>query len=791
VTPAISAVRTGLRLPKQNTQGQMLIFRIKTLFVAAILLLFYLPATFAEVFVVDDIRVEGLRRISAGTVFNALPVEVGDQIDDAGIGGIIRALFATEFFRDVSIDRQGGVLIITLDERPSIAELNIDGNKDIPTEDLEKGLADIGLAVGRVFVPSALDAVSQELERQYYSHGKYGVELTTDVVPLPRNRVNININIVEGKVARIRDINIIGNTVFDDAELLTKFELTPPNLISFVTNDDRYSKEKLSGDIENLTSFYLDRGYLDFNVVSTQVAITPAKDEMYITVNVFEGNQYLVSEVQLSGDLIIDPQLLVELVTVRPGDVFSRTEVTQTNDVISERLGAEGYAFANVNPIPDVDEENSLVSMTFFIDPGKRAYVRRINFTGNTKTDDQVLRREMRQMESAWYSNEAVERSRVRLERLGFFEEVNVETPAVAGSSDQLDVNFAVTERSSGSISAGFGLGQDSGLLLNGSVVQENFLGTGRRLAFTVATSDISDVYSISQTNPYWNKDGVSQTLSLFYRSTNAAEENLAEYDTSTVGFNVGFGIPISEFDTIGLTFGVEQIDLGTNTFTPPEIRRFVIDNGDSFSQIKTGVSWSNDTRNRAIFADRGGLQSISAEIATPLGDLEFYKIYYNRLHYWPVGKRAAFMLQGSAGYGDGYGGTDELPFYENFFAGGFSSVRGFKANTLGPRTTETFFTEDDPFGGSKLVVGKGELFFPVPFLREPPKSMRLSLFVDAGNVFGPDEDIEIDELRYSTGIAAVWISPFGALAVSFSAPFNDDEDDETESFQFNLGQSF
>jgi outer membrane protein insertion porin family len=758
---------------------------------AALLLPIYGGAGFAAEFTIDDIRVEGLRRISAGTVFNALPVAVGDRIDDARTGPIIRALFATDFFRDVSVDREGAVLVITVDERPSIAELNIEGNDDIPTEDLEKGLAEIGLAVGRVFVPSALDAVSQELERQYYSHGKYGVELTTDVVPLPRNRVNVNINIVEGKVARIRDINIVGNQVFDDAALLAQFELTTPNLISFVTNDDRYSKEKLSGDLENLHSFYLDRGYLDFNIVSTQVAITPNKDEMYITVNITEGNQYLVKAVQLSGDMIVDPQELVDLVTVRPGDVFSRNQLTQTSDLISDRLGVEGYAFANVNPIPDVDEENSLVSLTFFVDPGKRAYVRRINFTGNSKTQDEVLRREMRQMEGAWFSNEAVERSRVRLERLGFFEEVNVETPAVAGSSDQLDVNFSVTERSSGSISAGFGFGQDSGFLLNGSVVQENFLGTGKRLAVTLANNDFSDVYSISQTDPYWTKDGVSQTISLFARSTDAAEENLSEYDTDTIGLNVGFGIPINEFDSIGLSFGLEQIDIGTNAFTPVEIASFVTKNGDSFNQVKASISWSHDTRNRAIFADQGGMQSIRAEVATPLGDQEFFKLYYKRQQYWPITKKLTFMLNGTAGYGDGYGGTDELPFYENFFAGGFTSVRGFKANTLGPRTTSQIFIDDDPFGGSKMLVGQAELFFPVPFLRDPPKSMRLSAFFDAGNVFGPNEDFDMGDLRYSAGIAAVWISPFGALSVSFSSPFNDDEDDETESFQFNLGQSF
>ncbi|HAC33785.1 MAG TPA: outer membrane protein assembly factor BamA [Gammaproteobacteria bacterium] len=462
--------------------------------------------------------------------------------------------------------------------------------------------------------------------------------------------------------------------------------------------------------------------------------------------------------------------------------------MTDTGDAISEALGAEGYAFANVNPIPDVDSDNATVVLTFFIDPGKRAYVRRVTFAGNTKTQDEVLRREMRQMEGAWFSNESVERSRVRLQRLGFFEEVNVETPAVPGTSDQLDVNFSVTERPSGTISAGFGFAQDSGILLNGSVIQENFLGTGKRLAVTLANSDYSDVYSVSQTDPYWTKDGVSQTLSMFARSTSAAEENLSEYDTDTYGFKVGFGIPINEFDSIGVSFGWEDIEIGTNIFTPLEILSYVAREGDSFSQFKTTLSWSHDTRNRAIFATSGGVQSLSAEVALPLGDQEFYKLYYNRQQYWPVGKNTSFMLQGTAGYGDGYGGTEELPFYENFFAGGFSSVRGFKSNTLGPRTS---FPDDDPFGGNKLLVGKAELFFPIPFLREQSRSLRVSAFVDAGNVFGPDEDFDFGDLRYSTGIAAVWISPFGALSVSFAAPFNDDEDDETEGFQFNLGQQF
>ena len=742
--------------------------------------------TFAEEFVVDDIRVQGLQRISAGSVFNALPLRVGDRFDTARSGELIRALFATGFFTDIEVDREGDDVVIRVVERPSIAEIVIEGNKDITTEDLLTGLREIGLAEGRVFDPSTLDGVQQELQRQYFSQGKYGVVLNSQVTELPRNRVAIRIDIEEGKVARIRQINIVGNEVFPDKELIARFELSTPNLLTFITGNDKYSREKLSGDLETLRSYYLDRGYLDFDVESTQVAITPDKREMYITINVSEGQRYLVDEVRLSGEMIVDSEELVNLVALRPGDVFSREMLNRTSDRITARLGNEGYAFANVNAIPDVDSEAATVDLTFFVDPGKRVYVRRIAFAGNDRTRDEVLRREMRQMEGAWFSQAAVDRSRVRLQRLGFFEEVNVETPAVPGSTDEVDVEFAVTERPSGAISAGFGFAQGSGLLLNASITQDNFLGTGERVAVTFADSDFSRVYSISQTDPYFTMDGISRTYTVYLRTTNAAEENLTEFDTDSMGANIGFSVPINEYDAIGLGLGFENTEIGTNIFTPVEITSFIADEGDDFNILRASASWSRDTRNRAIFPDSGSYRSLSGEASLPFGDLSFYKVYYNQQRYFPIRNRVSFMLAGTLGYGDGYADTDELPFFENFFAGGFSTVRGFRNNTLGPRASD-----DDPFGGDTLIVGKAELFFPPPFLDEVSNNFRLSTFFDAGNVFGGDEDVDVGDLRYSVGLAAVWISPFGPLSVSLAVPFNDDQDDETEGFQFNLGANF
>ncbi|WP_440940451.1 outer membrane protein assembly factor BamA [Immundisolibacter sp.] len=763
---------------------------------ALVLCLSLVPSTVravdADGFVVEDIRLNGLQRISPGAVLIALPVRVGDRFDPQRSSDVIRALFQTEFFSDVQLGRDGDVLVIDVVERPSIAELNITGNKDIKTEDLQKGLREAGLAVGRVFVPSALDQLRQELQRQYFANGKYGMDVETEVADLPRNRVRIDIVISEGDVARIRQINIVGNQVFDDDTLRNAFELSTPNLLSFITGNDKYSRQKLAGDLEKLHAYYLDRGYLDFDITSTQVAITPDKREIYITINVDEGQQYTVDEVKLSGNLVVEPEELVRLVTLRPGDVFSRKAMTETSDAISERLGEAGYAFANVNGLPEVDTEKASTKLTFFVDPGKRAYVRRISFAGNQKTADEVMRREMRQMESATFSSAAVERSRVRLERLGFFEDVTVETPAVPGSPDQVDVNFTVKERASGSISAGVGFGQGSGLLLNAAVTQNNFLGTGDSVSVNFSNSDYARVYSVAHTNPYATVDGVSRSVSAFLRTTDAADANLTEYDTDSFGGSWGYNVPLSEFSAFGFGLAFENTKIGTGDFTSQDVLDFIADNGDSYNIFKLNLSLARDTRNRAIFPDRGALRRLSGEIAAPLGDLQFYKLNFTEQHYFPFSDTVSLMVSGTLGYGDGYGDTTALPFFENFFAGGFRTLRGFKDNTLGPRTFSAFTDSDgDPFGGDRLILARSELFFPVPFMEQQSKNFRLSVFADAGNVFGPDDSLKVGELRYSTGMAAVWISPFGAISIAIAQPFNEGPQDETQRFQFSLGAGF
>ena len=737
-------------------------------------------------FIVSDIRLNGLQRISPGAVLIALPLRVGDRFDPQRSDTIIRALFKTEFFSDVQLDRDGDVLVINVVERPSIAELNITGNKDIKTEDLQKGLREAGLATGRVFVPSALDQLRQELQRQYYANGKCGMKVDTDVTDLLRNRVRIDIKIAEGDVARIRQINIVGNQVFDDETLRATFKLSTPNLLSFVTGNDKYSRQKLAGDLENLHAYYLDRGYLDFDIKSTQVAITPDKREIYITINVTEGQQYTVDEVKLSGNLVVEPEELVRLVTLRPGDTFSRKQMTETSDAIAERLGEAGYAFANVNPSPEIDTEQATAKLTFFVDPGKRAYVRRISFAGNEKTADEVMRREMRQLEASTFSSKAVERSRVRLERLGFFEEVTVETPAVPGSPDQVDVNFSVKERASGSISAGVGFGQGSGLLLNAAVTQNNFLGTGDSVSVNFNTSDYARVYSVAHTNPYATVDGVARTASAFVRSTDAADSNLSEYDTNSIGGNWGYTVPLSEYDAFGWGVGVEKTSIDTGFFTPLTVLDFINDNGDSYNIFKVNLSLAHDTRNRAIFPDRGVLRRLSSEIAAPIGDLQFYKLNFTEQHYFPFSDTVSLLLSGTLGYGDGYSDTSELPFFENYYAGGFRTLRGFKDNTLGPRDEY-----DDPLGGDRMMTARSELFFPVPFLDRQSNNFRMSVFADAGNVFAPGDPFKLGELRYSTGLAAVWISPFGAISVAIAQPFNKGEDDEVQRFQFSLGAGF
>jgi outer membrane protein insertion porin family len=734
-------------------------------------------------FTVTDIRVEGLQRIAPGTVFSYLPVKTGDTFDETRSTEAVRSLFKTGFFKDVRIERDNGVLVVVVEERPAISSIEITGNEDIETEPLMDSLKEIGFAEGRVFDRSLLDKVEQELERQYFSRGKYGVKITTTVTPLERNRVGITIAVSEGSAARIKKISIVGNTVFDDETLLEDFQLSTPTMLSFYTGVDQYSKQKLSGDLETLRSYYLDRGYINFNIDSTQVSITPDKKDIYLTINITEGDQYKVKEVRMAGDLVVEPAELFPLVQLNPGDVFSRKRVTETVEKVGERLGDIGYAFANVNTIPEVDEKNKEVVVTFFVDPGKRVYVRRINMTGNTATRDEVLRREMRQMEGGWFSSSAVERSKTRLDRLGFFEEVNVETPTVPGTTDQVDVNYSVTERPSGNLMVGVGYAQSSGILVNASVTQDNFLGSGKRVSLAFNNSDVNTVYSFSYLNPYYTIDGVSRGFGMFYKETDAGEANLADYTVDTFGGNVNYGIPINEFDTVRMSVEYENLDIGATPFSGLQVIRFVRDHGSQFDSVKLAGSWAHDTRNKLIFPDRGTMQRATAETTVPGLDLDYYKLGYAAQGFTPLTKLFTLMLNGEVDYGDGYGDFEELPFFENYYAGGVRSVRGFEDNTLGPKDILT----GDPLGGGFRMVGNVEVIFPPPFFTKT-NSFRVSTFMDVGNVYPSYSDFDAAELRYSVGIGATWLSPLGALSFSLAQPLNDKDGDQVQVFQFTVG---
>ncbi|MDO8825718.1 outer membrane protein assembly factor BamA [Methylophaga sp.] len=754
--------------------------------ITALTLIWLSSAAWAEEFIIKDIRVEGLQRISAGTVFNFLPVRVGDELTDNDVRGIIRSLFKSKYFNDVQVERDDGVLVIKVSERPAISSIEFVGNKDLDSDELTKSLRQIGFAEGQVFEQAMLERVELELQRQYFSRGKYGVTIDSEVTPLSRNRVAVRINMAEGVVATIGEINIVGNNSYDDAELLSEFESTTGGWLSSLTKDNQYSRQKLSADLESLRSFYLDRGYVDFTVESTQVTISDDKKQMFITINISEGERYKINEVRLAGNLIVPEEELFNLVTIRKNSVFSRKAITSSSERLTDRLGNDGYAFANVNAVPDIDRATREVNLTFFVDPGRRAYVRRINISGNSKTRDEVLRQEMRQQESAWISTGQVERSRERIARLGYFEDVNVETLPVAGTSDQVDLDFNVTEMASGSLSAGIGYSQSDGIIFNANVTQRNFFGSGKHVSFGFNNSRVNTVYSFGYTNPFATVDGVSQGFNLFYRETDAFEANIASYTTDVFGGDINFGIPISENNRINLAFGYEntQLDLPSNNVIT-RYDDFIDKEGDSFHTFPVTVGWSSDTRNNAILPTRGMSQSISAEVATPIGNLEYYKLRYRNNWYTPLNDTFTFALKADLGYGKAYGGTEQFPFFQNFYAGGIRSVRGYRANTLGVRE------DDRPLGGNLMVTGGAEVIFPIPFMKKALRSFRLSTFVDVGNVYDVDESFDADLLRYSAGLSAIWISPFGAMSFSIAAPFRDQPDDETEVFQFSLGSTF
>jgi len=765
-------------------------FRIIPVLVFA---LFHQYALALEPFVIQDIRVEGLQRTEPGTVFNYLPVEVGDTMSDAKATRAIKSLYGTGFFKDVRIEAYGNILLVTVQERSSIAQIDFSGNRSFPSDKMIEGLKQIGISEGLIFDQSELDRAEQEIKRQYLSTGKYGATVKTVVSPLERNRVAVRFEIEEGTVAKIRDINIVGNEDFTLEELRTEFMLTTPNWMSWWNKDDQYSKQKLAADLETLKSFYLNQGYLEFSVDSTQVAISPDKQDIFITINVTEGDKYTISDVKLAGDLKLPEAELEKMITFKKGDTFNRKMITETSQALSDKLSNEGYAFANVNAVPDINKEALTAAFTFFVDPGRRVYIRRINLTGNTRTKDAAIRREMRQLESAWYAGDKIKRSKERLNRTQFFDNVNIETPAIPGNTDQVDLNVNVSEKSTGSVQFGAGLSSSDGVVLGFNISQQNFLGTGNRVNAQVNTSDRNTIYSLSYTNPYFTPDGISRGFDVYRRDVDTDTSNTSDigtYQSSSYGLGVRFGIPLTERSSfsLGLTVDATEIDLQTDS--PKQYLDFCGNTkGCDANSVQFKGGWTYDSRDNLLFPNRGTLQRLTAEVGVPGLDLEYYKLEYRHAWFKDVFENFTFMLNGELGYADSYG-DKKYPFFKNFFAGGVNSVRGYENGTVGPRDIDPATNNEYSVGGTTRIVGNAEVFTPVPLIKDSSQ-FRLSAFFDVGRVSGDEDSINSDDFRYSTGVGLSWFSPFGPLKIVLAKPINEKEGDETQSLQFQFGQQF
>lgn len=768
----------------------------KKLAIALVMSAWVMSAHAIDSFVVKDIRVEGIQRTEAGTVFSYLPVKVGDTLDDDKSAAAIKALYATGFFKDVRLEAQNGVLIVVVEERPAIARIDIVGSKEFTAEQIKDGLKQSGLSEGRIFDKAMLDRASQEIKRLFFSRGKYAVEIETTITPMERNRVAISFNIKDGDVAKIKNINIVGNKVFTEKQLLDQFQLRTPGWFTWYSKNDQYSKQKLAADLETLKSFYLNQGYLEFNIDSTQVSITPDKKDIYLTVNLTEGEKYTVSDVKLAGEMIVPAAELQKLITLKAGDTFSREKITESAKKMGDRLGNDGYAFANVNAVPEIDKDKHTVAFTFFVDSGRRVYVNRININGNTRTRDEVVRREFRQMEGGWYAADKIQRSKERVERLGYFSDINVETPTVAGTTDQVDVNLSVTEKPTGSIMLGAGFSSSEGLILSGSLSQNNLFGSGNSLTTRINSGGVNKVYSVSYTNPYFTPDGLSVGYDLYRRDTDTSRlTTLSSYKNSTVGAGVRYGIPLNEKDAISLGLAYERFTLSVDPATSPiQYVNFVNQYGNTNDTIRADMGWARDSRDSLTYPTKGMLQRVYGEVGVPPASLKYYKISYQQQWFKPINKTFTLMLNGEIGFGDGYGGQG-LPFFKNFYAGGVGSVRGYDTATLGPKYLNQF-GQVVSAGGNQRLVGNAEILFPMPGMVND-KSVRLSVFVDAGATYGPGDylgrygSFAFQDLRYSTGVAINWVSPIGPLKFSLAQPLNPHSDDKKQVFQFTLGQVF
>ena len=741
-----------------------------------------LGAWAVEPFVVRDIRVEGVQRTEAGTIFNYLPIKVGDRVTDEKISDAVKALYATGFFRDVRLEAQGDVLVVAVQERPTISSITYVGNKEFDTDTIKKALKDIGIAEARIFDRSALDRAQQELKRQYITRGKYAANVQTTVTPQERNRVALNFTIDEGDSSKISRINIVGAKAFTEKQLLSQMTLTTPGWLTWYTKNDQYSKQKLSGDIEALRSFYQNRGYLEFNVDSTQVSITPDKQDIFITINISEGPRFTVGDVRIAGDLVVPADELERLIRIKQGDVYSREKLQASAKDVSDRLGAEGYAFANVNAVPELNRDTQTASFTFYVDPGRRAYVRKININGNAKTRDEVIRREFRQIEDAWYDGPRIDRSKIRVKRLGYFDDVTVETPPVPGTPDQIDIEVGVTEKSTGNLLAGVGYSSAEGIVLNASISQQNIFGSGNALALGINTSRYNRLYSVVYTEPYYTVDGVSRTIELYQKTLDPTGLAIAQYGSKTLGAALGFGVPITETDTINFGGRVEHTDITLFSDTPPVYKDFVNQFGASSNAYILTAGWSRDTRDDILYPSSGQLRSVLLETGLPIGDLSYYKLQYTHSAYWPLYADFVLLTRADLGYGDGYSGKP-LPFFKAFFAGGVNSVRGYDTASLGPR--DVF---GNALGGRRKIVGNLELFYPI---LKGDKAVRASIFADAGQIWANGDQPQFESFRYSAGVGLAWNSPIGPLKFSYAIPLNIREGDREQRFQFQAGTAF
>jgi len=791
-----------------------------------------------ETFTVGDIRIEGLQRISEGTVFNYLPVNIGDQLDQRRVAEALRAMYATGFFRDVELRRDGGTLVVAVVERPSIESFEIKGNKDIKTEDLQRSLRNVGLATGKTFDQSVLDEVKQYLTDQYFSRGKYAVRVDAKVEEVPGNKVKVAVDIVEGKRARIRQINIAGNTAFPDEDLLEGFELKTPNWLSWYKQDDRYAREALSGDLEKLRSYYMDRGYANFAVTSTQVAIAPEKDDIFVTVNVNEGDVFKVSEVKLAGNMVVPESELKRLIMIQPGDTYSRKLITATTEAMKLRLGFDGYAFATIDPVPQPNNDTKEISLTFVVDPKNRVYVRRVNFNGTSGVNDEVFRREMRQLEGSYLSNIAVERSKQRIQRLPFIEKVEVENTPVPGTNDLVDVDFQIKEGLPGQFGGGIGYSESQSVILNGNFTHSNFMGTGNRVQAEINSGRYAKSYSFAHTDPYTTIDELRRTISLSYRDVTQFTSATSDFDTTTATAGLSYDYPITEFQYLSFGVSAQQAELATTTLgSAAEANDWVRNNGDSsitclnatqdptkpcdvypnyslfrskFNTFEVNTGWLYDSRNRTIFATAGMRQRLNLSYTAPGSDVEFWTVSYDFLKFIPIWRGFNLMFNLEAAYGKALGDTTGLPPYRQYFSGGPDSVRGFRESRLGPK--DSF---GRPYGGNIKTVAQTELLLPMP--EKWRNSARFSLFYDIGNVFsdqgihylGPPDPItgvqqptdykfSYDELKQSAGIAVQWLAPLGVFRFSYAIPLNAEGrdtprryKDETEGFQFSIGQAF